>query len=73
MDSLRTDSKGEGEAREINHHGKKIKVGTEAEEEVKDKTIKVTPVSTEERNISLIHRNEVLELQVGQTMSLWIL
>ena len=72
MDSLRTDSKGEGEAREINHHGKKITVGMEAEGKIEDltiKTIKVAPVSTEERNSSLIDRNEVLELQVGQTIS----
>ena len=58
MDSLRTDSKGDGEAREVNHHGKTISVGG-------DKSVQVVPATTKERDVGLIHRDERLELQVS--------
>ena len=67
MDSLRTDTKEDGEAREINHHGKKITVEGETEipnESRGGKTIQVAPASTKERNSNLVHRNEILELEV---------
>ena len=61
MDSLRIDKKEEGEVRTINHHGKAIIVG----EDILTKPIKVAPANNQERNSDLIHRNEILELEVS--------
>ena len=63
MDSLRTDSSKEGEERTINHHGKAVKV----EGEKTENHIQVTPAPSQDRDASLIHRNEILELQVSST------
>ena len=64
MDSLRTESSEvDGEERTINHHGKTIKVGAEKS----PKTVQVTPANMDNRNAGLIHRNEVLELQVSDS------
>ena len=67
MDSLRTEKNGEGEAREINHHGKTITVGGEPDKKSEKQvgnTIQVAPSNTDDRNSNLVHRNEILELQV---------
>ena len=61
MDSLRTDKKEEGEVRTINHHGKAVTVS----EDKLTKPIKVAPANNQERNSDLIHRNEILELEVS--------
>ena len=68
MDSLRTDSSQEGEGRTINHHGKAVTVGEEnVIEEKPSKTVMVAPAG---RDIGLIHRNEMLELQVRSLFKL---
>ena len=65
MDSLRTESSDEGDGRTINHHGKAVKVGADkSSDDLPTKTIKVAPAHNEDRNAGLIHRNEILELQV---------
>ena len=55
MDSLRTDAKEDSEERSINHHGKSIKVKAS---EIQD------------RPMNLIHRNEILELEVRSIYSI---
>ena len=65
MDSLRTDTSQEGEGRTINHHGKAVTIGEEKViEEKPPKTVQVTPAVSQDRDIGLIHRKEILELQV---------
>ena len=65
MDSLRTETKEEGEGRNINHHGKVVTVGGDSTgDKNPSKTIQVAPADDHERDAGLIHRNEVLELQV---------
>ena len=68
MDSLRTDSnQGEGEKRSINHHGKTLIVGKGAtNEERTSSSIQVAPVTSDSRQADLVHRNEILELQVNK-------
>ena len=61
MDSLRTDSHKEGEERTINHHGKAVKV----EGDKAGNPIQVSPAPSQDRDAGLIHRNEILELQVS--------
>ena len=67
MDSLRTESnQAEGETRTINHHGKAVAVGGEATVHVQPhNTAKVAPAKEIARDAGLIHRNEILELQVS--------
>ena len=68
MDSLRTESKeADGEERTINHHGKTRTVGGEASAEGRNQ-IKVGPAANDERNANLVHRNEILELQVSMCL-----
>ena len=65
MDSLRTDTSQDGEGRTINHHGKALTVGEEKVIEEKPlKTVQVAPAVRQDRDIGLIHRNEMLEIQV---------
>ena len=57
IDSLRTDTNEDGEGgRTINHHGKAVTVGADP--------VQVEPAVSGDRDIGLIHRNEMLELQV---------
>ena len=68
MDSLRTENKGDGEGREINHHGKTITVGGGAGTQGEIMTGKSIQVVPADRDSDLIHRNELLELQVKYLM-----
>ena len=72
MDSLRTEKSEEGEGRNINHHGKVVTVGgNKAGEKEPRKTIQVAPADNHQRDAGLIHRNEILELQVQIVCNFW--
>ena len=73
MDTLRTEAKeDDGEGRTINHHGKTINVGGGASSpnsaSTTGRTIRVSPALVEDRQAALIHRNEILELEVGKSL-----
>ena len=61
MDSLRTEAKDDEHERTINHHGKTINVGS------LDSSIRSSKIDVDDspdRPAALVHRNEILELQV---------
>ena len=61
MDSLRTEAKDDGEERTINHHGKTINV---ASSDLSIRSSKIDVDDSPNRPAALVHRNEILELQV---------